>query len=298
MIKHFSTTDFFQDPALPLAVHRRTAQQPKALHTHAFSELVLVLGGEAAHITEKDEHPIRKGDIFIIQGELAHGYRDSKKLSIINIMFDQSRLHLPDADLHSMPGYHALFTLEPQYRRRHRFASRLQLNEGHLAQAAVLAGQLEMEAKERNAGYIFTSTALFMQLIAFLARCYDGEQTPESQTLLRIGAAIGYLEDHHGEAICIQQLTQMAGMSESSLLRAFKQATGCTPVEHLSRLRIRHGCELLRRTDLNITEIAFEIGFNDSNYFTRIFRKQNGVTPSAYRAGQRTHGSTERSGIL
>jgi len=295
MKKHFSTNEFFQDPALPLAVHRRTAQRPKALHTHGFSELVLVLGGEAAHITEKDEHPIRKGDIFIIQGELAHGYRDSKNLSIVNIMFDQSRLHLPDADLHSMPGYHALFTLEPQDGRRHRFASRLQLNESQLAQAAALAGQLEMEAKEKKEGYIFTSTALFMQLIAFLARCYDGEQTPESQTLLRIGAAIGYLEDHHREAVCIQQLTQIAGMSESSLLRAFKQATGCTPVEYLLRLRIRHGCELLRRTDLNITEIAFETGFSDSNYFTRTFRKQNGLTPSAYRTRQRTSGSAKRT---
>lgn len=285
--KHFSINEFFRDPALPLAVHRRVEQRPKALHTHAFSEMVLVQGGAATHITEKDEHPICKGDIFIIQGELAHGYRDSNHLSIINIMFDPSRMHLPNADLHSMPGYHALFTLEPQYRRRHRFASRLKLKEGQLSRAAALAGQLEMEAQNMKAGYIFTSTALFMQLIAFLARCYDGEQTPESQTLLRIGAAIGYLEDHHREAICIKQLTQIAGMSESSLLRAFKQATGCTPIEYLSRLRIRHGCELLRHTDLNITEIAFETGFNDSNYFTRTFKKQNGVTPSAYRAVSR-----------
>lgn len=286
MKKHFSTNDFFQDPALPLAVHRRTAQRPKALHTHGFSELVLVLGGEASHITEKDEHPIRTGDIFIIQGELAHGYRDSKNLSIINIMFDQGRLHLPDADLHSMPGYHALFTLEPQYRRRHRFASRLQLNEGQLAQAAALAGQLEIEAKEKKAGYIFSSTALFMQLITFLARCYDGEQTPESQTLLRIGATIGYLEDHYQEPVSIGQLTKIGGMSESSLLRAFKQATGYTPVEYLLRLRIRRGCELLRRTDLNITEIAFETGFNDSNYFTRQFKKKMGISPREYRMNQ------------
>jgi len=285
MKKHFSTNDFFQDPALPLAVHRRTAQRPKALHTHGFSELVLVLGGEAAHITEKDEHPIQKGDIFIIQGELAHGYLDSKNLSIINIMFDQSRLHLPDADLHSMPGYHALFTLEPQYRRRHRFASRLQLNESQLAQAAALAGQLEMEAKEKKEGYIFTSTALFMQLIAFLARCYDGEQTPESQSLLRIGAAIGYLEDHYKEPVSIGQLTKIGRMSESSLLRAFKQATGCAPTAYLLNLRLRRAQHLLRCTGLNITEVAFESGFNDSNYFTRQFRKQIGISPREYRAG-------------
>ena len=298
MNKHFSTNEFFQDPALPLAVHRRTAQRPKALHTHAFSELVLVLGGEAAHITEKDEHPIRKGDIFIIQGKLAHGYRDSNKLSIINIMFDQSRLHLPDADLHSMAGYHALFTLEPQYRRRHRFASRLQLIDGRLAQAVALTEQVEREAKERKAGYIFNSTALFMQLITFLARCYDGEQTPESQTLLRIGAAISYLENHYKEPVTVGQLTQIGGMSESSLLRAFKQATGSSPSEYLLNLRLQRARHLLEHTTLNITEIAFDTGFNDSNYFSRQFRKQTGSSPREYRLRQRMHSSTEPTSVL
>ncbi len=287
MKKHFSIRDFFDDPALPLAVHRRTAQRPKELHTHGFSELVLVLGGTALHFTEEDEHAISKGDAFVIQGELAHGYRNSNNLSLINLMFDQKRLNLPAADLRSMPGYHALFTLEPQYRRRHRFASRLQLDEGQLAQAAALAGQLENEAKARHAGYVFTSTALFMQLIAFLARCYDGEKTPESRTLLRIGAAIGYLEEHFHEPVQLTQLTQIAGMSESSLLRAFKQATDRTPIGYLLHLRIQRARELLLRTDLNITEIAFETGFNDSNYFSRQFRALMNQSPQKYRKENR-----------
>jgi len=89
MKKHFSTRDFFSDPALPMAVHRRTAQRPKELHSHDFSELVLVLGGNAIHFTEEGKHAIRKGDVFVIQGELAHGYRDSNNLSLINLMFVQ-----------------------------------------------------------------------------------------------------------------------------------------------------------------------------------------------------------------
>ena len=285
MKKHFSISEFFSDPALPLAVHRRTAQRPKELHTHGFSELVLVMGGKAVHFTEEGEHPIAKGDVFVIQGELAHGYRDSNHLSLINLMFDQKRLNLPAADLRSMPGYHALFTLEPQYRRRHRFASRLQLNEGQLARAVALAEQLEREADEKRAGYVFNSTALFMQLITFLARCYDGERTPESRTLLRIGSAIGWLEDHYQEPVSVKQLTQIAGMSESSLLRAFKQATGRTPTDYLLHLRLRRARRLLKQTDLNITEVAFETGFQGSNYFTRQFRKQCGVSPREYRKG-------------
>ncbi len=283
MTKHLSISEFFPDPNLPLAVHRRTAQRPKELHTHDFSELVLILGGSAIHFTEKDEHAISRGDVFVIQGELAHGYRESHSLSLINLMFDSARLSFPQGDLRSMPGYHVLFTLEPQYRQRHRFASRLRLNEAQLEQAAVLAEQLELEARERKAGYIFTATALFMQLTSFLARCYDGEQTPESRDLLRIGAAIGYLEDHYADPISVEQLTRIAGMSESSLLRAFKQATGRSPTHYLLALRLRRARHLLRNTNLNITEIAFQTGFNDSNYFARQFRKGIGVSPREYR---------------
>jgi len=281
--KHLSIREFFADPALPLAVHRQTAQRPKELHTHDFSELVLILGGEAVHFTEEDEHVINRGDVFVIQGELAHGYRDSRDLSLINLMFDSRRLDFPVGDLRSIPGYHALFTLEPQYRQRHRFASRLRLNDGQLAHAAAWITQLELEARERTPGYIFTATALFMQLTSFLARCYDGERTPESQVLIRIGATIGYLEDHYAGPVSVKQLTEIAGMSESSLLRAFKQATGRAPTEYLLDLRLRRARHLLRNTDLNITEISFQTGFNDSNYFARTFRKHTNSSPTAYR---------------
>jgi AraC-like DNA-binding protein len=54
-------------------------------------------------------------------------------------------------------------------------------------------------------------------------------------------------------------------------------------VEYHIRLKIRRACRLLKQTDLNITEIAFRSGFEDSNYFARQFRKIMGVSPSLYR---------------
>ncbi|MBT3191025.1 MAG: helix-turn-helix transcriptional regulator, partial [Verrucomicrobia bacterium] len=73
------------------------------------------------------------------------------------------------------------------------------------------------------------------------------------------------------------------GMSESSLLRAFKQATARAPTQYLLELRLRRARHLLRYTRLNVTEIAFQTGFNDSNYFARQFRKGVGTSPREYR---------------
>ena len=72
-------------------------------------------------------------------------------------------------------------------------------------------------------------------------------------------------------------------MSESNLLRIFKEATGQTPIDYRLRLRIKHAMRLLCDTDDPISRIASQVGFSDSNYFTRQFRTIIGTTPRAYR---------------
>ena len=72
-------------------------------------------------------------------------------------------------------------------------------------------------------------------------------------------------------------------MSESSLTRAFKRSSGLTPIEYLIAYRVRHSCRLLQYTDDSVTQIAFDTGFLDSNYFSRKFHGLMGVTPMQYR---------------
>ena len=72
-------------------------------------------------------------------------------------------------------------------------------------------------------------------------------------------------------------------MSRSNLMRVFRAATGQSPIEYLLRLRIQKAMALLRNTDLTITEIAMEVGFNDSNYFTRQFKRVQGSSPTRFR---------------
>jgi AraC-like DNA-binding protein len=68
-------------------------------------------------------------------------------------------------------------------------------------------------------------------------------------------------------------------------MRVFRKATGQTPIEYLVRLRIQKAMELLRTTDRTITEIAMDVGFNDSNYFARQFRRLTDRSPRAFRLG-------------
>ncbi|MGQ9494492.1 MAG: helix-turn-helix transcriptional regulator [Anaerolineae bacterium] len=74
-------------------------------------------------------------------------------------------------------------------------------------------------------------------------------------------------------------------VSPNHLTRCFRQETGLTPVAYLNRYRIQQAKELLKRTDSTITRIATEVGFSDGSYFARVFQREEGVSPSAYRRG-------------
>ena len=81
----------------------------------------------------------------------------------------------------------------------------------------------------------------------------------------------------------LRDLAAAARMSESSLLATFKEATGQSPIDYLIHLRIQRAAEQLRHNTQSISEIAYSVGFEDSNYFSRQFRKTMQSSPRDYR---------------
>lgn len=272
-----------RDTRIPIWVQRPAPQPPIEAHTHEFGELVIIMRGRGIHFTSREKYPVCAGDAFVIDGTRAHGYEDTKDLELINILFDHARLQFPLLDAREMPGYHALFTLEPKYRKQHKFTSRLHLSTEDLAIAEAIVGRLNRECEEHQRGYIFTATALFMELIAYLSRCYSRSQPHSSHSLLRLGEAMSHMERHYADEVSLTDLYRIAHMSRNTLSAHFRKALGYPPIEYLIRLRISKAAELLRGDVLSITQIAFSVGFSDSNYFARQFRKVMGVSPREFR---------------
>lgn len=276
----------FRRDGFPLVILRQTPQGPVGLHSHLFTELVVILGGRGRHYSGADEYEIMAGDCFVVRG--AHGYKDTDKLALVNILFFPDRLGLPLAEARKLPGYHAFFALEPKYRRRHKFRSCLRLSLDELTHVSGLINRMENELKEQTPGHEFVATALLMELIGRLSRAYARMDRRASRPLLRLGEALSYLERHFVETIRLKDLAAVAHMSASSLLRAFRLATGYAPIDYLIRLRIHRACDWLRSGDLNVTEAALRAGFNDSNYFSRQFRQIMGCAPREYLRYNRT----------
>jgi AraC-like DNA-binding protein/mannose-6-phosphate isomerase-like protein (cupin superfamily) len=286
-VRTLRTHDWFHPDGFPIAVERRDPQGPFGPHAHEFSELVVVTGGRGRHVTAGESWPLAAGDVFVIGGPRPHHYRDLESLCLINILFQPRRLHWDVADLKALPGYHALFTLEPAWRSRHGFRSRLHLGPEELGVVLGHVDRLDAELRARAPGFGALATAWFVQIVGYLARCYGKAKNPDARALLRIAEAITHLETHHAdEAIHLDALAGIAHMSKRNFNRAFHAATGCSPIAYLIRLRLNRAAALLRAGDDPVTDIAFRVGFNDSNYFARQFRQVLGLSPREYRRQQ------------
>ncbi len=275
--------DWFHLDGFPIAVERREPQEPFGLHAHEFAEIGIITSGQGVHVTGKETYPLNAGDAFVIGGSRPHDYHSMKNLCLVNILFQPDKLNLRTYDLRTVAGYHALFTLEPAWRRRHQFNGRLRLTPPELRVLMALVETLEAELRTRGSGFKFMATASFMQIVGYLSRCYAQAKNSDARALLRIGAAISHLETNFQEPINLDQLAQIARMSNRNFVRSFQAAMGNSPIAYLIQLRLNRAASLLRRTELNVTEIAFQVGFSDSNYFTRQFRKLLGMTPGQYR---------------
>jgi AraC-like DNA-binding protein len=96
-----------------------------------------------------------------------------------------------------------------------------------------------------------------------------------------------YIHSHYAEPISLSNIAAFAGLSERHLNRSFRQEMGVTAISYLNRYRVRQARTLLQVGEMTITQVAGAVGFSDSNYFARVFRREVGVSPRAYQRGER-----------
>ncbi len=101
---------------------------------------------------------------------------------------------------------------------------------------------------------------------------------------LVIRRAKDYVASHQSDPIKLGQIARALNISTFHFCRTFKQTTGLTFVEYLSRVRIERAKVLLHKNDLRVSEIAYEVGFQSITHFNRIFRKLVGHSPTQYRS--------------
>lgn len=98
--------------------------------------------------------------------------------------------------------------------------------------------------------------------------------------------AVEYVEENYHKELTLQKVAELVGISGGYLSTLFSQYIGEGFVDYLNRIRIEHACDYLKQKYFKTYEIAYKVGFRDEKYFTRVFKKIMGMTPSEYKKSQ------------
>ena len=115
----------------------------------------------------------------------------------------------------------------------------------------------------------------------FSRRVLQGRSNPNANK--QLSEAMNYLHKNFSLEIKTRDLAEKAKMSVRQFERLFKRALGVTVRQYIVRIRLDHAKHLLRDTEDTISGVALNVGFYDHAHFTRIFSRENGVTPKVYR---------------
>ena len=127
-------------------------------------------------------------------------------------------------------------------------------------------------------------------LLVLITRDFQNDTTNKKVNILieekeKENKIIRYIKEHYKEKLLLEDIANEFNYSIGHLCRKFKQETGGTIIEYITKYRISIAMRLLfEMKDANIEDIAFEVGFNDVQYFTKAFKKCVGMTPGKYRA--------------
>ncbi len=254
------------------------------MHSHAdYSELVLVLHGTAIHKVDTESYFIKKGDVFVISNDTLHGYENTNDFRICNIMYRPEKLHSFHSDIRRLPGFHALFMIEPYFTKEHSFQSRLQLQLVDFEYVSNILSHMLEEYQNKTDGWKDMLDSYFANLIVFLSRTYNPSDSHMKPDIINIAKSVSYIESNFTDDISIEALAAQSYLSVRHFTRIFRATYNTTPSNYIQLLRLQHACLLLKNTSYTISEIATRSGFSNSNYFTRQFRDKFRMTPKEYR---------------
>ena len=152
--------------------------------------------------------------------------------------------------------------------------------------------ELHTEYTEMKTGADMAMKGILYTLLTYLYRnyVYEGEGAGDGpmarEMLHRLDLVIKYISEHYHERITTAALSEMCYVSEAHFCRFFKGAVGKTVTRYVNEYRAQKAGVLLSKTDEPIAKIAAEVGFEDPNYFSRVFRSITGMSPQEYRASR------------
>lgn len=255
---------------------KRSAFKAKKVHSHPFHELFYLARGECTAFISHNIYKFHHGDIVIVPAGTIHktDYTGKGMHERIVISFKPTVTEW----LNNVVGTDIVSDVMQ--------AGVISIPEKRRDYIESLLEKLLFENEGQDPlspGFVSVALA---ELMLFITRCnnYEENVIKEIDVNNRIMQEVAtYIYNHYSERLILEDVAKKFNLSRSYLSKKFKSVTGFGFKEYIINVRIQHACELLLNTNKSITDIAFECGFNDSNYFGDAFRRTKGISPNKYR---------------
>lgn len=250
-------------------------------HWHEDIELIAVLSGQMDYNVNGQIVHMEPGQgIFVNARQLHYGFSQTKQecefiCLLLNPVLLCSSLYLEQQYLTPLLSEGSLpcllLTQEVEWQRR------------------ILEDVLRMFACAGGPAPELQYQSLFYDIWWLLythVRASPKPQTSANRRLSSLKAMVSYIESNYSRRITLENIAAAGNVCKTTCCSLFSSYTHQTPNVYLVNYRLSKGAELLLRTDLSITEICYETGFTGASYFTEMFRKSYGCSPTEYRRKQ------------
>lgn len=252
------------------------------LHNHDCLEINYVVDGTGTYLIGENEYPIQKGDLFLMNNCEYHIALRKDGLVLKVIVFNPDMIWQNNSAF----DYKYLQTFfEWKTSFKHRFPAENKMVE----QIAGIFGEIEEEWTQKQEGYRLMIKALLLQMLSLLYRGFALSEENSQKVLQfqvdynKIVDAVVYIDEHYQSHISLSFLSELTHLSPNYFSTLFHQVMSVSVSGYINQKRISHACLLLKTTGLNVTEIAFQSGFNSVSHFNKVFKSLEQLSPKQYR---------------
>lgn len=259
----------------------RTKREPyfnmKEAHYHNTYELYYLYSGSRKFFINDTIYHVKKGDLIIIlKGDL------HRTTYISDLTHERLFIYFSDHYMKNLFDAYGKSEVMKCFQYPH-----ISIPSSRREYIENLLAKLENEFKNKDAFSECLIQSYMNELIIFLIRYQKYRNLSATSSIdsedAMIQKAARYINTHAHQPITLDHISKYVNLSSPYFSKKFKESTGFGFKEYLLNIRLKKASTLLLETQMPITEIAFKCGFNDSNYFGDVFKKNKGLSPMQYR---------------
>ncbi|MEZ0487162.1 helix-turn-helix domain-containing protein [Fibrella aquatica] len=245
-------------------------------HYHPELELVYFAKGKGVRFIGDDISLYAEGDLFLIGDSLPHTFvsYDEEATPLVEAFCIQ----FPKGIFESFAECKPLQAFFEEAKRGIAFAEPDDIVIERIREAVQATGTLALVRLIE----VLDLLSNVPERVPILQQDYERQATLADAST-RIRTAIDYINTHYQRSISLQEIAQTCHFSPNAFCRWFKQHMGLTFIDYLNKVRLTHVCQLLTSTDLPISQIAVQAGFDNISTLNRLFQTKLGTSPGKYR---------------